>query len=66
MNISSFLDNTTRATINTTGITINMYLWTNESSTPINWEATIVNTESIPLNWNPPNPKTTNATIDIA
>ena len=66
INISCLLDNTKSATTIITGTMINRYLWILVVSIPINLDATIAVTESIPLNWNPPNPNTANATKHIA
>ena len=57
----SFLDSTNNATMIITGTTINKYLCMKVVSIPMNLDATIALTESIPLNWKPPNPNTDNA-----
>ena len=66
MNNSCFLDKTKAPTTNITGITMNKYLWTNDSSIPNLLFNIVAATESIPLNWNPPNPNTAKATKHTA
>ena len=66
INTSCLLDSTNNATMIITGTTINKYLCMKVVSIPMNLDATIALTESIPLNWKPPNPNTDNATKHTA